>query len=559
MAENFETAVPSNFIKHIIDEDISFNKNNGQVVTRFPPEPNGYLHIGHAKSICLNFGMAKDYKGKCHLRFDDTNPEKESEEFVESIKTDVKWLGFDWGENLFYASDYFERLYQLAIELIKNDMAFVCELDQETQRSYRGDLKNPGKESPFRNRPVEESLKLFKEMREGQYENGQYVLRAKIDMASPNMHMRDPVLYRIKKVSHQRTQNDWPIYPMYDFTHCLSDSFEGITHSLCTLEFEEHRPLYDWIVEKTHVECHPKQIEFARLNLEYTIMSKRFLQKLVDLKKVDGWDDPRMPTISGMRKRGYPSEAIVKFCERIGVTKKGSSISLSTLESIVRDELAEICPRVLGVVNPLKVIITNWEDSLQWIDCPYHPQNDEMGSRKVPFGKEIYIEQDDFCEDPPKKYFRLSPNKSVRLRYAYVITCDEVIKDNQGKILEIHSSYHKDTFAGVTPEGMKKVKGIINWVESSQGIPVKLGLYDRLFQVPQVGVEKDYLEELNPHSLEVVNSFVEPSLRDYQIEARFQFERQGYFKYVHSFDDNNAPFSFHRIIGLKDSWAKINK
>lgn len=553
-----ETSEPTNFIRQIIDEDLKNGKNEGKLVTRFPPEPNGYLHIGHAKSICLNFGIVKKYDAICHLRFDDTNPEKEEEEYVKSIIDDIKWLGFDWGEKLFHASDYFEKLYQFAIELINKGKAFVCELNAEEMRLYRGSLKDPGKNSPHRDRTIEENLDLFTRMRSGEFENGKYSLRAKIDMSHPNINMRDPVLYRIKKITHQRTGNAWPIYPMYDFTHPLSDMMEGITHSLCTLEFEDHRPLYDWILETLETPCHPRQIEFSRLNLEYTIMSKRKLLELVEEKHVEGWDDPRMPTVSGMRKRGYTPNSIRNFCEQIGITKKESSISMSTLESAVRDDLGPLTPRVFAVLDPIKVTITNYpEGKIEEIGCDYHPQDPTFGNRHIPFSNEIYIEKDDFIEVAPnRKWFRLSLGKSVRLKYAYVITCDEVIKNGAGEIIELKCSYNKETFGGVTPEGMKKVKGIINWVSKKEAIDVEVRLYDRLFSVPNPGSDKDrdYHQDLNPDSLKVITSKVEPSLSTSKPGQKFQFERQGYFIVDH-LDDQNIPV-FNRIITLKDTWFK---
>ena len=544
-----EIEVGPNFIKTIIEEDLESGKHQS-IVTRFPPEPNGHLHIGHAKSICLNFGLARDFKGTCHLRFDDTNPEKEEMEYVHAIKEDVKWLGFEWNEHEYYTSDYYEKLYLGAIELIKLDAAYVCELNAEEMREYRGTLKNPGKESPFRNRGAQENLDLFKRMRDGEFEEGKYTLRAKIDMASPNMNMRDPAVYRIKKSHHQRTGDAWPIYPMYDYAHCMSDAIEGITHSLCTLEFEDHRPLYDWFLDVLKTPKHPQQIEFSRLNLEYTVMSKRKLLRLVEEKHVNGWDDPRMPTISGMRRRGYTPNSILNFASRIGVTKKDSSISIATLEHSVREDLENICPRVFGVIDPLKVSITNFEENLE-IDCPLHPKDESFGSRKVPFTKEIFIERSDFLEDPPKKFFRLGPGRSARLKYAYVITCDEVIKNDSGEVVELKCSYNKETFGGKTPEGMKKVKGIINWVSASDSVEVETRLYDRLCSVPNPGSGKDdFLEDLNPDSLETKKSRVERSLKNVDIGSRFQFERQGYF-----IKDQDA--GFNRIITLRDTWAKL--
>jgi len=550
-----EIKVGPNFIKAIIEEDQKAGKHQS-IVTRFPPEPNGYLHIGHAKSICLNFGLAKDFKGTCHLRFDDTNPEKEEMEYVHAIKEDVKWLGFNWDEHEYYTSDYYERLYLGAIELIKLASAYVCELSAEEIREYRGNLKSPGKASPFRERPIEESLDLFKRMRAGEFAEGQYTLRAKIDVASPNMNMRDPAVYRIKKAHHQRTGDAWPIYPMYDYAHCMSDAIEGITHSLCTLEFEDHRPLYNWFLEVLKTPAHPQQIEFSRLNLEFTVMSKRKLLRLVEEDLVNGWDDPRMPTISGMRRRGYTPRSIRNFASRIGITKKDSSISIATLEHSVREDLEKICPRVFGVIDPLKVTITNFNDDTIEIDCPFHPKDESFGSRKVPFTKVIYIERSDFLEDPPKKFFRLGPGRSARLKYAFVITCDEVIKDTSGKVIELKCSYNIDTFGGVTPEGMKKVKGIINWVSATESVEIESRIYDRLCSVPNPGSGKeDFLEDLNPHSLESKKSRVERSLKNADTGSRFQFERQGYF--IKDHDSTSEKPVFNRIITLRDTWAKI--
>lgn len=546
---------PGHFIKQLIDRDLASGKHK-TIVTRFPPEPNGYLHIGHAKSICLNFGLGKAYEGRCHLRFDDTNPEKESEEYVRSIEEDVRWLGFDWGSHLYHASDYFETLYQYACELIRKDKAFVCELSAEEVRSYRGNLTEPGKESPWRNRPVEESLDLFQRMRAGEFEEGRYLLRAKIDMSSPNINLRDPVIYRIRKVTHQRTGDEWPIYPMYDYAHCVSDSIEGITHSICTLEFEDHRPLYDWFLDTLEVPCHPQQIEFARLNLESTVMSKRRLLQLVEEKIVEGWDDPRMPTISGLRRRGVTPEAIRKFCEVIGVTKKESSIAMSTFEACVRDDLGPKVARAFCVLRPIKVVLTNFPDQAQEIEADFHPQDSSHGARKIPFTKELYIERDDFMENPPKGYHRLVPGGQVRLRYAYVITCDEVIKNDQGEVVELRCRYHQDTFGGVTPEGMKKVKGIIHWVSAEHGLPVEVRLYDRLFSVDHPGSDKtrDFKQDINPHSLEVVQAILEPALKDMTVGTRVQFERLGYYILDRKKDDGRAVFN--QIITLRDTWAK---
>jgi glutaminyl-tRNA synthetase len=479
---------PSNFIRSIITEDIRKNKNDGRVHTRFPPEPNGYLHVGHAKSICLNFGLADEYRGKCNLRFDDTNPEKESLEFTEAIMADVRWLGFDWEERLYYASDYFDKLYEYAEILIRDGKAYVDDLSADQVREYRGTLTVPGRQSPGRSRTVEENLDLFRRMRAGEYQDGSRVLRAKIDMSSPNINMRDPVIYRIKRVHHHRTGDRWCIYPMYDYTHCISDALEGITHSICTLEFEDHRPLYDWCLDQLPVPCHPQQIEFARLNLNYTVTSKRKLNELVTEGHVNGWDDPRLPTITGMRRRGYPPAAIRDFCERIGVTKNDTVIDMSVLENCVREDLDRNCRRVMGVLFPLRVVVTNYPDGqTEQLDAPYHPNRPEMGSRPVPFGKVIFIERDDFMEDPPKKFFRLAPGREVRLRYAYIIRCEEVLKDNTtGEIIELRCTYDPATRGGNTPDG-RKVKGTIHWVSADHALTAEVRLYDRLFSVPDPG------------------------------------------------------------------------
>jgi len=550
----------TNFIKQIIDTDIKNGKNDGKVITRFPPEPNGYLHIGHAKSICLNFGIGETYNGPCHLRFDDTNPEKEDQEYVDSIIEDIKWLGYDWKNNLFHASDYFEKLYNYAVELIKMGKAFVCDLTPDQIRDHRGNLKTPGKDSPYRNRSMEENLELFQSMKAGKFDEGSHCLRAKIDMAHPNINMRDPVIYRIKKVTHQRTGDQWVIYPMYDFTHPLSDMIEGITHSLCTLEFEDHRPFYDWLLETLKTPCHPQQIEFARLNLEYTVMSKRKLLQLVTEKHVKGWDDPRMPTISGMRRRGYPPKSIKNFCDVIGVTKKDSSISMSTLESAVRTELESFCPRYLGVLDPIKVTITNWEDEkVQEIEAPLHPKDESFGTRKLFFTKEIFIDRNDFLEDPPKKFFRLRPGGNVRLRYGYVITCDEVIKNENGEVSELRCTYHQESFAGKTPEGMKKVKGIIHWVSATHSQKVKFNIYDRLFVSPTPGKDHDgdFHKDINPDSLIEKTGYLEPDVINLGKDKCFQLERTGYFIQDKDSDENNLQFN--RIITLKDTWAKLEK
>ncbi len=547
--ENIVKVAP-NFIKNIIDSDLESGKHKS-IVTRFPPEPNGYLHIGHAKSICLNFGLSLEYKGRCHLRFDDTNPEKEEVEYVESIKRDVKWLGFDWNEHEYYASDYFQKLYDYAVQLIKMDKAFVCELSAEEMRKYRGNLSEPGKESPFRNRPIEESLDLFEKMRQGVFPDGKYTLRAKIDMSSSNINMRDPALYRIKKAHHQRTGDAWPIYPMYDYAHPISDALESITHSICTLEFEDHRPLYDWLLDTLKTPSHPQQIEFARLNLEYTVMSKRKLLQLVEEKLVDGWDDPRMPTISGMRKRGYTARSIRNFAERIGVTKKDSSISIATLEHAVREDLEITCPRAFGVLRPLKVTLTNYpKDRVDEISAPFHPKDEKFGSRIIPFSHELFIEREDFMENPPADFFRLSPGKSVRLRFAYVITCDEVIKDEKGEVVELKCRYHAETFAGAKTPEFKHVKGIIHWVCATRSVSAQVRLYDRLFLTENPGAgDKDFIKDINSNSLETVNARIEPSLKNAKIFERFQFERMGYF----ILDEDGV---YNRIITLRDAWSK---
>ena len=549
-----ENPVSSNFIRHIITKDISNNKNNGKVITRFPPEPNGYLHIGHAKSICLNFGMAAEYNGDCNLRFDDTNPEKESIEFMESIEKDVHWLGFEWAKKL-HASDYFEQLYDYAVQLIKDGNAYVDSLNAEQIRQYRGTLTEPGKESPDRSRSIEDNLALFAGMRNGDYADGQYVLRAKIDMASPNINMRDPAIYRIRRVHHQRTGDDWCLYPMYDFTHCLSDAIEGITHSLCTLEFEAHRPLYDWVLDNLQTPCHPQQIEFARLQLEYTIVSKRKLAQLVNENHVNGWDDPRMPTIAGMRRAGYTPAAIRDFCERIGITKKDSWIEMAVLENCIREDLNDNAPRAMGVLDPLRLVIENYpEDQEEILEVSNHPQKPELGSRKIPFAKVILIEQEDFAEIPPPKFKRLIAGGEVRLRSAYVIKCNEVIKDDAGNIIELRCSYDPATL-GKNPEG-RKVKGVIHWVSEKHSCPAELRLYDRLFNVPNPDSEENFLDAINPNSLETLsNCRVEASLAEANAGDRFQFERTGYFC-VDSVDSTAEKLVFNRTVTLRDTWAK---
>ncbi|MBW2319481.1 MAG: glutamine--tRNA ligase/YqeY domain fusion protein [Deltaproteobacteria bacterium] len=551
-----------NFIRNIIAQDVKDNKNNGRVVTRFPPEPNGYLHIGHAKSICLNFGIAAENKGGiCNLRFDDTNPGKEDIEYVESIMEDVRWLGFDWDDRLFYASDYFEKLYQYAVQLIKAGKAYVCSLSAEEIRVNRGTLTTPGKESPYRNRSVAENQDLFERMRAGEFEDGSHVLRAKIDMASPNVLMRDPTLYRIRRIPHHRTGDKWCIYPMYDFAHCLSDSIEGITHSLCTLEFEINRQLYDWILDELNVDCHPQQIEFARLNLGYTVLSKRKLAELVNGGYVSGWDDPRMPTISGLRRRGYTPDSIRNFCERIGVARRDSVVDIALLEYSIREDLNKRAQRVMGVLRPLKVVIDNYpEGRVEELDALNNPEDPGMGTRKIPFSRVIYIEQDDFLEDPPKKFFRLAPGREVRLRYAYYITCVKVIKDEKtGQVIELHCTYDPDTRGGSSPDG-RKVKATLHWVSAVHAIKTEARLYEHLFirENPDEKKDVDFKTYLNPNSLEKLPFFVEPSLAGATPGSRFQFERLGYFC-IDSKDSSDQGLIFNRTVTLRDTWARIQK
>ncbi len=545
---------PSNFIRNIIDEDLASGRVK-EVVTRFPPEPNGYLHIGHAKSICLNFGLARDYGGRCHLRFDDTNPEKEEVEYIESIQEDVRWLGFDWGEHLYFASDYFDQLYEFAVELIKQGKAYVCELSADEIREYRGTLTEPGKESPYRNRSVEENLELFERMKNGEFAEGSHVLRAKIDMASPNVVMRDPVLYRIKKVPHHRTGDKWCIYPMYDFTHCLSDAIEGITHSICTLEFENNRPLYEWILEQVYPKPHPQQIEFARLNLSYTVMSKRKLLQLVEKGIVSGWDDPRMPTIAGLRRRGYTPQAIRDFCERIGVAKANSIVDYALLEHCVREDLNETAPRTMAVLRPLKVVIENYpEGQVEYLEAANHPNNPEAGTRLVPFTREIYIERDDFMLDPPKKFYRLAPGREVRLRFAYFIKCTDVICDDEGNVVELRAVYDPETKGGSARDG-RKVKATLHWVAADHSLPAEVRLYDHLFATEDPN-EGDLEENLNPNSLEIVtDARVELNLKDVNPGDKFQFERLGYF--CVDLDSTPERLVFNRTVALKDTWAKL--
>ena len=555
-----ESVTMSNFVRQLIDSDLKANKNDGRVMTRFPPEPNGYLHIGHAKSICLNFGIAEDYQGACNLRFDDTNPHKENIEYIESIKNDVSWLGYDWGNRLFYASDYFERLYEFAVELIKEGKAYVCDLTAEETREYRGTLTAPGRSSPCRDRSVDENLDLLQRMRAGEFEDGARVLRAKIDMSSPNMNMRDPTLYRIRHgVIHHQTGEAWCIYPMYDFTHPISDALEGITHSICTLEFADHRPLYDWVLDAVSVPCHPQQIEFSRLNLEYTVMSKRKLTGLVDEGFVEGWDDPRMPTIAGLRRRGFTPGSIRGFCNRIGVSRSENTVQMGVLESCIREDLNSHSPRRMAVLHPLKVVITDYpEEQVEQLNVANHPQDESMGTRKVPFTGELYIDRNDFLETASKKFKRLVAGGEVRLRNAYVIRCNEVIKDEKDEIIELHCSHDPATL-GANPEG-RKVKGVIHWVSAEYGVEAEVRLYDRLFSHPAPDAakeDKDYREYLNPDSLRTITqSVVEPALAAAKPGDRFQFEREGYFC-VDLHQPADAPMVFNRTVTLRDSWAKI--
>ena len=554
-----DASLPSDFIREIIDDDLNAGKRGGRVATRFPPEPNGYLHIGHAKSVCLNFGIAAQYGGTCNLRMDDTDPAGESLEYVESIINDVHWLGFDWADRLFYASDYFEQLYQFAVQLIKAGKAYVDRLSADEIREYRGTLTEPGRESPYRNRPIDENLDLFGRMRAGEFEDGAYVLRAKIDMASPNIVMRDPVIYRIKRVPHYRTGAQWVIYPMYDFAHCLSDSIERITHSICTLEFENNRPLYDWIVEELITEDRPQQIEFARLNLSYTILSKRRLIQLVEQRYVAGWDDPRMPTVAGMRRRGYTPEAIREFCAKIGVAKNDNLVDIALLEACVSNDLNERAPRAMAVLRPLRVVIDNYpEGQVEEFESANHPQNPAMGTRKVPFSRVLYIEQEDFNENPPRKYKRLGPGREVRLRNAYVIKYEDIVKEEcTGEVVEVHCSYDPSTRNGPPADG-RKVEGVIHWVSANHAVPAEVRLYDRLFLVPDpASLTDDFTNYLNPGSLEsLFLCQVEPSLTPALPGGSYQFERLGYFC-VDLKDSVTGKLVFNRIAPLRDSWGKI--
>jgi len=548
---NEAEARPNNFIRQIIDEDLASGKHS-KIHTRFPPEPNGYLHIGHAKSICLNFGIAQDYQGKCNLRFDDTNPEKEELEYIESIKRDLQWLGFSWNGEVRYSSDYFDQLYRYAVELIKNNLAYVDELNAEEIREYRGTLTTAGKNSPFRERSVEENLALFEKMREGEFSEGSACLRAKINMASPFMVMRDPVLYRVKFAEHHQTGNKWCIYAMYDFTHCISDALEGITHSLCTLEFQDNRRLYDWVLEHIDINCHPRQYEFSRLNLEFAIMSKRKLNLLVTENIVEGWDDPRMPTISGLRRRGYTAASIREFCRRIGVTKQDNQVEMMSLESCIRDELNENAPRAMAVLDPLKLIIENREARLEQLTLPNHPNNPQMGSRQVPFDSVIYIDRADFREEANRQYKRLVLGKEVRLRHAYIIKAERVEKDLNGNIIAVYCSYDPKTLNKDPADG-RKVKGVIHWVAAAYAVPAQIRLYDRLFNVPNPSAVDDFIAAVNPQSLIIRQGFVEPSLATAQPKQCYQFEREGYFCIDNQHFQAGQPV-FNRTVGLRDTW-----
>jgi glutaminyl-tRNA synthetase len=552
-----EDKYPSNFIRSIIEKDVKDGKNGWQVMTRFPPEPNGYLHIGHAKAICLSFGMAEEFDGATNLRFDDTNPLRESVEFINAIKRDIEWLGFRWKEER-YASDYFEQLYQFAEQLIRADRAYVDSLSADEIREYRGTLKEPGKDSPYRNRSIDENLDMFRRMRSGEFEDGEHILRLKIDMSSPNINMRDPAIYRIRHVEHHQTGNEWCIYPMYDYTHCLSDSLEGITHSLCDLSFEDHRPLYDWVLDELSLNCHPQQIEFSRLNLQYTVMSKRKLRTLVEEGLVDGWDDPRMPTLAGLRRRGYTPAAIRDFCRRIGVTKSDNNVEMAMLQSCIREDLEDSARRVMGVLNPLKVVIENYpEGHGEELTVANHPKDESMGSRQLSFTRELYIDREDFRESANKKYKRLVLDGEVRLRYGYVIKANEIIRDESGEIIELRCTYDPETL-GRNPEG-RKVRGVIHWVSATAGVPAEIRVYDPLFMVDFPDADdRDYHELMNPESLTVHQGFVEPGLRDASSEERFQFEREGYFC-VDSRHSAPEALVFNRVVGLRDTWAKIEQ
>ncbi|MEM7410234.1 MAG: glutamine--tRNA ligase/YqeY domain fusion protein [Myxococcota bacterium] len=559
MADSSAPNPPNDFIRSIIAADLAAGKNGGRVVTRFPPEPNGYLHIGHAKSICLNFGVAGENEGVCHLRFDDTNPTAEEVEYVDSIRDDVRWLGFDWGDHQYYASNYFEPLHAFAVQLIEKGKAYVCDLSSEEIAARRGSLTEPGENSPYRDRSVEENLDLFARMKAGEFDNGERTLRAKIDMGSPNLTLRDPILYRVHKHPHHRTGDAWCIYPMYDFAHCLSDSIEGITHSLCTLEFVDHRALYDWILDELDVECHPQQIEFARLNLSHTVMSKRVLRSLVEQGHVRGWDDPRMPTISGIRRRGYPPTAMRRFCTEVGIAKRDNTIQLARLEASVREELNRTAPRRMAVLRPLKLVIENYpEGQSETLTAINNPEDPSAGTREVPFSREIYIEREDFLEDPPKKFFRLAPGREVRLRYAYFVTCTEVVKDAEGEIVELRCTYDPETRGGDAPDG-RKVKGTLHWVSAEHAIPAEVRLYETLFSVENpmdVPEGEDFTVHLNPNSLEVLEEArLEPALAAPEVGRRVQFERHGYF--CADPDSTGDTAVWNRAVTLRDTWAKV--
>lgn len=546
----------SHFIRNIIEDDLA-NKKHTEIITRFPPEPNGYLHVGHAKSICLNFGLALDYQGCCNLRFDDTNPEKESEEYARAIQEDVQWLGFQWQGKVRWASDYFEKLYDFAVELIRQGKAYVDDLTAEEIREYRGTLTQPGKPSPYRDRSVEENLDWFRRMRAGEFPDGARVLRAKIDMTSGNINLRDPTIYRIRRAHHIRTGDAWCIYPMYDYTHCISDALEGITHSLCTLEFEDHRPLYDWFLDQLDMSAHPRQIEFSRLELSYTVTSKRKLLQLVNEKHVSGWDDPRMPTIIGMRRRGYTPSGIREFTRRIGISKSENMVDMAVLEACIREDLEACAPRVMAVIKPLKAVITNYvEGGSQSREAGFHPEHPELGSRLVPFGKEIWVEADDFSENPPAGWQRLTPGGEVRLRYSYVMRCNEVIKDDAGNIIELRCTIDSDTL-GKNPAG-RKVKGVIHWLAADHALPAEIRLYDRLFTVPEPDADKahDFCEFINPASLAVMHGWVEPAVKDAAPETHYQFERLGYFCADRHDHQPGGKLRFNRTVTLKDSWTR---
>jgi glutaminyl-tRNA synthetase len=546
-----------NFIRQIVAADVAARKNGGRVQTRFPPEPNGYLHIGHAKAICIDFGIAAEFGGKCFLRFDDTNPEKEDVEYVEAIMRDVRWLGFDWEDRLAHASDYFPKIYELAVELIKRGKAYVDSQSADAIRATRGTLTEPGRESPYRNRTVNENLELFEAMKNGKFADGAHVLRAKIDMAAPNINLRDPTLYRIRKTAHQRTGDEWCIYPMYDFAHTLSDALEGTTHSLCSLEFEDHRPLYDWLLDNLSLPNRPQQIEFAKFGLMYTLMSKRNLKRMVEQGVVAGWDDPRMPTLAGFRRRGYTPEAIRECMARVGVTKQNSVTELSALEACVREHLNEIAPRRFAVLAPLKVVIDNYSENEEWLEAANHPNKPELGTRKVPFSREIFIERDDFMENAPGKFHRLKPGGEVRLRYAYIIKCERVVKDSAGNVVEIRASYDPKTRSGTGPDAERKIKGTIHWVSARHCERAEVRLYDRLFKVPSPGQSENIESELNPESLVVVeNAALEPALAEAREQERFQFERSGYFCVDSDRSASGGPV-FNRVVTLRDSWAKV--